>query len=143
MFPVSHVPCVMIMRERKARGEGWGQYANSGCTFKCLTTSVEWFEEMGYYSPPSFPSLSPHISLHLCPPSSPAFTLIPLYALHYFLSQSLTVSPLLHHLPATPLLHPPTPPPSLSHNMRYICFCPPGCESGMHGRQSADVLVSG
>lgn len=31
-FLCPSAPCLMIMRGEKARGEGWGQYANSGCT---------------------------------------------------------------------------------------------------------------
>lgn len=93
------------MRAKKARGEGWGQYANSGCTFWCSTTSMEWFGDMGYHSPPPFPSLSPRVFLYLCPPPSHAYCSHP----------SLCPSPppththaLILHLPhGTPLLHPP------------------------------------
>lgn len=73
VFSVSRSPFVMIMRAKKARGEGWGQYANSGCTFWCSTTSMEWFGDMGYHSPPPFPSLSPRVFLYLCPPPSHAY----------------------------------------------------------------------
>lgn len=116
VFPASHEPCMMIMKGGKARAEGWGQYANSGCTFRCLIASMEWFGETGYHSPPPFPSLHPRISLHLCPPPLPGFCSLPSPCPSVSsLPPFPPVSSSSEYSSATPWM-------PFSQNIRYICF---------------------
>lgn len=127
-------------------GVGWvrvasagrrGRYANDGCAF--FDASRRGLRRQCDYSPPPLASLCPRVSLHLCPPSS---------------SRSV---PFTVDLPAYPpkpscFIFPPvllcyyTPPsPSVSRNMRCICFPPPPGlrEWDARRRKSADALLCG